>query len=1002
MKENRSFQFDGKIEAGLFTIYGNNFFFDYTNFKVNLQNVDSIVVKVYSGEVDELGRPITRRVKSVIQHLTGEIQIDKSNNKSGLKNYPEYPLFASKENSVVYYQAKEIENNVYPEESFYFELYPFKIDSLDNFKKEGMNFRGKFQSSGILPPIEQDLVLQPDYSLGFKYNPGPDGIPVYSGKGTLYGNIDLSNKGLRSDGKLKFITSTTTSKLFKFYPDSMNTQSEAFTIDQRTTEVQFPKENSAENYIHWETTLDNLMTIKQGKEPFHMFNEKTSLTGTLMLEPRGLSGKGLMNLTTADLHSNLFKYKAEIINADTAKFLLKSLKKDGYTVLTEENVNSHVDFSIHKGEFVSNEDYTKVEFPENKYISFLDHFKWNMDERTLEMSAKRTTSVSKKVKREDKAKFEEKFRYEEETDGPRYISVHNKQDSLNFVSPSATYDYQNNLINASNVKLIRVADAVVYPQDGKVTVEEAAVMKTLYNTKIVANYIDRFHTLYAADINIQGRKSLTGHGKYDYIDETEKAETINMTDIHVDPEIHVIAKGNILEPDSFTLSPYFNYQGKVTLRSTKPLLNFDGGVAIKVDCGRLRPDWLQFETEIDPKNVQIPVSDAPVSINNKPLFNGIFIAPDSIHIYSAFLSGRRGYNDQLITTSSGILRYNKDSSVYEIASAEKLLNRDTILGNYLSLHKFNCVEYGESKIEFGANLGQVKLGSYGTASMNLVTKEVNLDVNLTVDFMFDPTVMKMMAVKIDSFPNLEAVDLNRPLLVRSWNQTLGKARAQKYKDEMMLYGKPKEFPVELEHTINFTNLHFTWDAANKAYQSYGKIGIGNILNYQVNRMVDGFIQITRKRSGDLMDIYLKLDDNNYYYFGYSRGVMQAYSTSSNFVEALRKLSIKARQMDVKRSETPYTYMVTSDTRFGNFLRDYKRILKNKAQGLENQMDIPDNQPNVEDQPVTPPPVEKTTEPNSEKDKVQDSEKDKEKPKDKEKKDQPAEEKPSEGEVIEVK
>lgn len=1007
MKQNRSFQFDGKIDAGLFTVYGSNFFFDYNSFKINLQNVDSIVVKVYSGEVDELGRPVTRRVKSVIQHITGEVQIDKANNKSGLKNYPEYPLFASRENSFVYYQAKDIENNVYPEESFYFELYPFVIDSLDNFKKEGLTFRGKFHSSGILPPLEQNLVLQPDYSLGFKYTPGPDGVPVYGGKGTMYGNIDLSNKGLRSDGKLKFITSTTTSKEFKFYPDSMNTQSDDFTIEQRTTEVQFPKENSSGNYIHWVTTLDNKMTIKQGKEPFQMFNEKTSLKGGLTLEPKGLTGMGLMNLTTADLQSKQFKYKAEIIDADTARFLLKSLKKEGYTVLTEENVNSHVDFSIHKGEFVSNEDYTKVEFPENKYISFLDYFKWNMDERTLEMSARRTTSVSK-VKREDKAKFEEKFRYQEETDGPRYISVHNKQDSLNFVSPSAVYDYQNNLINASNVKLIRVADAVVYPQDGKVTVEEAAVMKTLYNTKIVANYMDRFHTLYDADINIQGRKSLTGHGKYDYIDETEKAETITMDDIHVDPNIHVIAKGNILEPDSFTLSPFFGYQGKVILLSTKPLLDFDGGVAIKVDCGRLRPNWLKFEAEIDPKNIEIPVSDGPVSINNKPLYNGIFIAPDSIHIYPAFLSARRGYNDQLITTSSGILRYNKDSSVYEIASKEKLLNRDTVLGNYLSLHKFDCLEYGESKIELGANLGQIKLNSFGTASMNLVTKDVNLDVNLTVDFMFDPVVMKMMASKIDSFPNLGGVDLNRPLLLKNWNQVLGKIRAQKYKDEITLLGKPKEFPVELEHTINFTSLHLIWDATNKAYQSVGKIGVVNILNYQVNKMVDGFIQITRKRSGDLMDIYLKLDDNNYYYFGYSRGVMQAYSTSSNFVDALRKLSIRARQMDVKRGETPYTYMVTSDTRFGNFLRDYKRVMKAKAQGEAEQMNEQDNQPSVENQPVNQPAAEqsspeKTTE--AEKDKTPESEKDKNKEKTKDKEpqqQQPAEEKPSEGEVIEVK
>ncbi|HEY4787414.1 MAG TPA: hypothetical protein VIH57_15250, partial [Bacteroidales bacterium] len=318
MKENRSFQFDGKIDAGLFTVYGSNFFFDYNNFKINLQNVDSVSVRVYSGDRDELGRPVTRPVTSVIQHLTGEIQIDKPDNKSGLKNYPEYPLFKSRENSYVYYQSKDIENGVYPEESFYFELYPFTIDSLDNFRKEGLVFRGKFESSGILPPIERDLVLQPDYSLGFKFNPGTDGIPVYGGKGTLYGDIQLSHKGLRTDGKLKYLTSTTKSKDFKFYPDSMNTLSDEFAIERQTTGVQFPLVSSAGNYIHWETGIDNKMAIKQGKDPFRMFNEKTSLTGGLILQPKGLTGKGDMNLTTADLQSRLFKYKAEIIDADTS------------------------------------------------------------------------------------------------------------------------------------------------------------------------------------------------------------------------------------------------------------------------------------------------------------------------------------------------------------------------------------------------------------------------------------------------------------------------------------------------------------------------------------------------------------------------------------------------------------------------------------------------------------------------------------------------------------
>lgn len=139
------------------------------------------------------------------------------------------------------------------------------------------------------------------------------------------------------------------------------------------------------------------------------------------------------------------------------------------------------------------------------------------------------------------------------------------------------------------------------------------------------------------------------------------------------------------------------------------------------------------------------------------------------------------------------------------------------------------------------------------------------------------------------------------------------------------------------------------------------------------------------------------------------------------MEILRKLPIKVRQMSVKSNETPYTYMVTSDTRFGNFMRDYKNALKRRAQQDEQlQVDQPEALPDVENEPAVAPEQEKATDldvnkeqpqkeakaedtENKEKGKDEAKAKDTEKDKNKEKKQQqPAQqEKPSEGEVIEV-
>jgi hypothetical protein len=934
LKKNRSFQFDGRIEAGLFTFSGSNFFFSYDDFKINLQSVDEVSVKVNTGEYDNFGRPVTHDIRNSIKHVTGELQIDRSDNRSGLKSLPQYPIFISRENSQVNYQYPEIEGGAYSEENFFFELYPFTLDSLDNFKKEGLAFKGKFHSAGILPDMEKELKVQPDYYFGFKFDPGVNGVPVYNGKAMAYGKFDLNSKGLRSDGKLKYLTSTTLSKDFKYYPDSMNTQSFDFSMTQQIAGIQFPKVNAKDNYIHWDTHFDE-MHIKQGSTLFKMFNEETTLAGSLDLTPKGLNGQGHMDLTTADVNSKDFSYKANEIFADTSSFYLKSLHKSDYTVKTE-NVKSHIDFSKKNGEFTSNEDFSLVTFPENQYISYLDYFKWNMNDKTLEMGAKKSprgkkvpANITANQQPDTTERVYDRFRFKEEPIGPRYISVNSKQDSLNFVAPRAIYDYDKNYINAFDVKLLRVADAIIYPSDGKVTISENAQMKTLYNTQVVSNYEDRFHTFHHADLNIFGRFNFTGKGLYDYVDEQDSVQVVTMKEIRVDSGKYTVGLGNILEQDKFKISPDFKYQGKLTLYSTKKLAQFDGGVSLVTECTKPPFHWLKFAAEIDPRDIYIPVDSAPKNINGGDMYNGLMMAYDSIHVYPAFLSGRRNYNDKYITTSSGFLRYNKDSSVYEIASKEKMLHRDS-LGNYINYHKYNCVEYSEGVVNIGVDLGQVKIKAYGTTSFNTNSKAVNLDILMSVDFPFDNNAITMMANKIDSFPNVVGMDITRPLTVKMQNEILGTFNAQKYRDEITMSGAIKVMPPQMMHTLNFTTLRMKWNHQTRSYQSVGKIGIGNILGTQVNKLIDGFIEITRRRSGDYMDIYLKLDDKNYYYFGYTRGVMQAYSSNANFINIIRNQNISQRQTNVPRGETPYIYMVSSDSRISNFLRNYRHYLQGEA------------------------------------------------------------------------
>jgi hypothetical protein len=247
LKKNRNLKFDGIVNAGLITCYGSNFFFEYDSFKIDMQRIDSIRFNVKLKERDNFGQPLIKEIDNVIELVTGELLIDDPANKSGIKKFSKYPLFLTKDNAYVYFDKKSIQNGVYKRDQVYFKVYPFSMDSINNFDKNGMQIRGLFVSGGILPPLEQTLTLSADYSLGFTYKTPEQGIPVYNGAGSFYNTLEMSSNGLHGSGTLEYITSTTTSDDFLFHPDSLMTISREFKNSKQTEGTPYPLVSSAEN-----------------------------------------------------------------------------------------------------------------------------------------------------------------------------------------------------------------------------------------------------------------------------------------------------------------------------------------------------------------------------------------------------------------------------------------------------------------------------------------------------------------------------------------------------------------------------------------------------------------------------------------------------------------------------------------------------------------------------------------------------------------------------------
>ncbi|MFM1876832.1 MAG: hypothetical protein RL266_2569, partial [Bacteroidota bacterium] len=333
LKKNRDFLFDGKVIGGRLDFFGHDFYFSYDDFKINLNKVDSIRLKVPDGEPDENGVQKLRAVKTVLRDLKGELLVDRPDNKSGLVDHPRYPVFNSTDDSFVYYDKRSIQDGAYKKESFYMHLKPFSIDSLENFTKEGLAFGGTFVSAGIFPDFEETLKLQPDFSLGFVRETPPGGLDMYGGKGNYKATIKLSHEGLRGDGDLEYLTSISKSDDFIFYPDSVNGVAQDFTIAKQKSPTAYPPVKGKDVRVHWMPKLDHFYSYKIDNA-FDMYEGEVAHHGGLDLSPKGLDGFGNLDFADSYMRSNRFNFDYRDFHADTADFKLKGKSETSYAFKT--------------------------------------------------------------------------------------------------------------------------------------------------------------------------------------------------------------------------------------------------------------------------------------------------------------------------------------------------------------------------------------------------------------------------------------------------------------------------------------------------------------------------------------------------------------------------------------------------------------------------------------------------------------------------------------------
>ncbi|MBQ7550007.1 MAG: hypothetical protein IJT04_00580 [Bacteroidales bacterium] len=913
IKKDRDMSFSGRIIAGLFDFVTHSCEFDYEQFKVRMNDIDSLIMYVEdkNGPMNMYGEYRLTKVMSPIEDLAGTLYIDMPHNKSGKIDNPKYPYFSSSEGGRVYYDHPFTFNRHYDRKKFFYQLDLFTITNLDNFDTDSIRYEGQLISGGIFPDIRHELKVRPDFSLGFVHKTDGEFLAAYKGKGTYEGMIDLSNRGLRGKGTIKYLTSTTESDSLVFFLDATTGNATSHVVEEQMAGVEFPPAKVEYASLRWEPYADQMFVYTQSV-PMSIFNE-TTLTGNSKLTPTGMFGTGTLNFNRADITSKLFSFKHHELFSDAADLRIYDLYQTNEFVFSTDNYNSHIDFQKRKGHFESNGKASEVIFVKNEFKTNAAKFDWDpIDEDIL------IFQWDDPYKNVDINSTPAKKLVDMESTGNELTATSAKKKGLQFTSTAAEFNFKTNIIQCHGVRYVHVGDAAIVPNNGEITILEYAEIKKLDSARIVADYENKYHELYDCSLTIVSGREFNGNGKYDYIDMNKEVQVLKFDSLW----FYEYTKGYAPIPfdRDFKLSPHFAFDGRAELSSANEFLTFVGGVQLVHDCDTVQRARLQLNGQINPDHVLIEIGPHALDVNKQKAVVAIASANVSGRIYTCFGAHKDQFNDSEYISATGYIDFDEETQCFRAASMAKLEDPD-IPENIITLNKKECIAQGSGSIDMGAKLGRVDFKTLGTVVNYMKADSAEMSLTTTIDFFFNEQSMKLMNTHIDNATaeffdawENEAYDLAMKTILKERDY-------EDYAYEVSVHGQAQKLPQDLRVKFVFANIGFVWNPALKAFVSQQKLPMVICNSKEVNKMLPGKIVIEKRGSRNKLYIYCEVNDVCFF-FQFENNQVYGFSTDTRFTDAIRATKAQKRMLAGGDGKASFTYKLGNRGQKDKFLRKF--------------------------------------------------------------------------------
>ncbi len=294
-------------------------------------------------------------------------------------------------------------------------------------------------------------------------------------------------------------------------------------------------------------------------------------------------------------------------------------------------------------------------------------------------------------------------------------------------------------------------------------------------------------------------------------------------------------------------------------------------------------EWFAVKDSLDPKSLDLDMRKLKTE-DGVDLLTGLFISDVDNRIYPLYAAPLGSAADIPLFSIAGKLHYNPKRGEYIISDNDPT-DRSQYQGAVLSLRDSSSSVAFHGPMSFITNTKNYSIAASGVGSGNPDSARYRVRALLGIDADMPAKAVELMASTLSKATKNSAEAFDGSIDdMYNIAQFAGNKGVETFNNRRPGMAPPPLATIspKLQHTVTLSKVELRWNSKLRAWYSVGKIGLAGIGKQGLNALVDGYVEIKRENSADLVEVYLEAEPQTWVYLRYANNVLLTKSSSEEY------------------------------------------------------------------------------------------------------------------------